>query len=397
MDKTYAKPWFCFLLGFIIPYAFTWLSFVEVVRNFAPATHFIVSISIISFLTGLLVFSTATKSYRKVVFPASQIAIKNQALFVFLIAWFALAVAAVVFEFIQIGGIPLFMGNLERLRFDLAYNGYVHLVAISLGLVSACMFYLARYETSTRRVALLALAVFGILFLALTGNRSDSGIFIAFALVGSAFVSNLIIKFKYVAGAVVGIVLFSGLKFYREISYGTNYIGMIMGQIVGEVTTWKVMLYPTYMTMTYNFSIFDRLVKARVDGITGGDYTFYSVLSLLPNRPASFGEFKNAALGIKFYAELTSTYISNFYVDFGIWGVVIGSFIMSQIIAAAYLLAYRDRRFVLAYALIYTHFLLLFYVFIYIYLAAILYVAMLFFVCYYFLGHKRSIGGSSGN
>lgn len=281
--------------------------------------------------------------------------------------------------------------DVESLRFNMQVNGYVHLVSISLGIVSSLLLVTASFFVGLRKGFIVLFGVFGFFLLSLTGNRSDFMFSIAVLLVFFLFRRERAISLKWVFGGVCFLLAFVFLKFYRELSFGVDYLGMIDEQLVGEPSVVKYVFYPLYLTITYGFVVFDWMVNAGLEGLEGGRYTFYAFYSLMPGEQMDFGTYKNQALGIDFYAELTSTVISNFYVDFGAVGVFIGSFVLAFCLGGVYRKTKRDRRFVLVYALLYLHTLIFFYVYIYVYFISFVHLAAYFIYCSFFLKSRSSV------
>lgn len=124
------------------------------------------------------------------------------------------------------------------------------------------------------------------------------------------------------------------------------------------------------MTLTYSFEMLNKIVNNDLGGTTGGFYTFYAFHSLKPGHQESFGEFKNRVLGLDFYAELTSTYLSNFYVDFGNTGVSIASLIYGAILQTLWLMFRNNKRYIIIYTINAATLLFCFYAFYYVYFFA---------------------------
>lgn len=274
-------------------------------------------------------------------------------------------------------------------------NGYVHLISISLGIVSSLLLVTASFFVGLRKGFIVLAGLFGFFLLSLTGNRSDFMFSIAVLFVFFLFRRERIISVKWIFGGVCFLLAFVFLKFYRELSFGVDYLGMIDEQLVGEPSVLKYVFYPLYLTITYGFMVFDWLVNAGLEGLEGGRYTFYAFYSLMPGAQMDFGTYKNQALGIDFYAELTSTVISNFYVDFGAIGVFIGSFVLALCLGVVYRKTKRDRRFVLVYALLYLHTLIFFYVYIYVYFISFVHLAAYFIYCSFFFRSRSSVAVES--
>lgn len=385
MNRFYATPLFCYIVGFIFPYLLTNIKLVIFVGNYVDETHELIKFSILAHILGLAFGFVFFRFKRKdTTFEL------NSGVFIKVIyAWYILGIACLCLEFYQIGGIPIFMGNLENLRFELQVNGYVHLIAVTTGLTSVMLIFLSSYNIKRKSAFVQILfGIFGLLLLSLTGNRSDSGLFLVLLLVVFMFRSNIFPRIVHVLWGGILLAGFTALKFYREITSGVDYVGLIRGQMYSEPSNFDILVYPVYMTLTYNFTILDRLVKANAEALTNGFFTFHGFISLLPGSQISFGEFKNQILNEWFYAELTSTYISNFYIDFGYFGTIICCFLMAVFISLVYRLARSDERFILLYGLVYVFSLLFFYVFFYIYFSAYVYLFMALF-CANFLLIKK--------
>lgn len=365
MGRFYSTPLFCYLLGFVGPYLLTFVPFVTVVGHYSAATHTLILLSISGFVLGVLAAQRWTRARN--IWPAdplsSAVALPNGTANI-LYAWYAVAVACLVLEFVAIGGIPLFIDDIEIVRLNLKINGLTRLLAVSLGLVSVLMLYASggfKMERSTQ-LTCRNLGFFGLFLLLLTGNRSEGGIFLAGYLVTLMLKDRTVFRSKYVLWITTLLVLFTALNIYRQTQHDPRYSLYAMQNMLFVPNKLQMALYPLYATVTYNFTILDKIVAATNGrSITHGIYTFFGLLSIFPTKPIQFGEFKNNLLGISFYAELTSTYLSNFYVDFGTWGAVTGSFLHGVFIQKIYTLAKFDRRFVLLYGTIYSNYLLFFY------------------------------------
>ncbi|MEE4465378.1 hypothetical protein V2S84_25200, partial [Azotobacter chroococcum] len=191
-------------------------------------------------------------------------------LYIFLFAWFALGVLCLFYEFYSMGAIPLFSGDVEELRFKLQVSGAVHLVAISLGIVSTLFLVSASFLVGWRKLVFIFFGLMGFGFLALTGNRSDSMLCMVVTFLYFLFSRKSVFGIKFFVIAFLMLSGFVLVKFYREVSYGVDYLEMIEEQLTGESSFLKFLLYPLYMTLTYGYMILDRLVNAGVEAVEGG-------------------------------------------------------------------------------------------------------------------------------
>lgn len=379
MSSFYSKPYFCYLVGFLFPFMLTFVPFVWPVGNYGERTYSIIGMAIISFFCGLAVsipFSFGSSNAQE-----GRYIYRNGATII-LILWYIVGMVCLVSEFYAIGGIPMFLGNIEVARFSLQINGYIHLLAISTGFISIIFLHFSRDARKHRRLFVF-LGTLGLSVLALTGNRSDVGIPFLMYFVSGVFSRDKKIGIGHVLVFAVFIFLFTAVNYYRSVLYDSGYVEMIKGQLQSTEIGAISFLYPLYMTLTYNFSVLDWLVKAGAEGVSGGIYTFYGVIALLPSKPINYGEFKNNILGNEFYSELTSTYISNLYIDYGVVGVCVGSFFLAAFLKYIYVKAKADRRYVFLYAVVFTQYVLFFYVYIYIYTYHLLIVAAAYLACRY--------------
>jgi oligosaccharide repeat unit polymerase len=384
VDKFYSTPLFCYIVGFIFPYSLTFLPFVGVVGNYSVATHVLILSSIAAYLAGLIVGALLPMKAAALEENTSSVVIMNprsEALTHLLLKlWYVVAFLCLSFEYYEIGGVPLLMKGAEIVRFNLKVNGYTHLLAISLGLVSAMMYHFSAYVADARQARRYKiLAACGFLYLLFSGGRSDAGIYIVLLFFATIFRSG-IKKVHFLWGGLF-LIFFVGVNMFRSAGVNPLYAYDALTSMRVQPNFFFLLVFPFYMTLTYNFTMLDKLVNIGASAISGGTYTFSAFLSLFPDTPIDYGTFKNHLLGINFYSELTSTYLSNFYLDFGLVGAVVGSFLMAVAIQYVYRKAKQERKYVFLYAIMFTHYVILFYVFIYIYFASILSVALCYFFC----------------
>lgn len=377
-----------YFIGFVLPWVLLKFNFVDSISDLSRETDMIILISIISYYFGLIVsqrFSTKPRVKNEttsVFIPNEKLAANT------LIAWTSVGIACLLYEFYSIGMIPLFSGSdWERVRFELQVNGYVHLIAISTGMAALMAAVLYTYSNDSKQRRIYGfVAVIGIISLVLTGNRSDFLIPVVIFAVFYVRKNKLKVKVKNLLITTLFIIAFGLIKITREELSGSNYIEMMRGQITDTDPSFlKILLYPIYMTFAYSYQVFDWLVMSNAAGSSSGEYTFYSIYSLLASNKISFGDFKNSLLGIDFYGELTSTYISNFYLDFGTIGCAIGSMLTGYIVNSAYQNANNDLRYDIMYSLIYVYLVISFYSFMYYYFYCVLQVLITVIVARFIL------------
>jgi oligosaccharide repeat unit polymerase len=298
-------------------------------------------------------------------------------------------------EFVSVGGLPVFMENTEIARFNLQVNGYVHLLGINVGVVGSLFIFLSFYRNNKVIVSFDRYFISGvicILAVFLTGNRLD--IFMPLVILIALCISFgwLKLSFKLVFYFAVLLISLGLIKHFREIAQGgSEYVSMVAGQIDYDISPFLLMLYPLYMTFAYNFVVLDRLVSLGPIVHTGGLYTIYPFYSLLPGQQLSFGEYSNWLIGVKYYSVLTSTYLSNLYVDFGRIGALIGSVCLGALFTFIYLSSKRSIAYTIVYAVMLPRLMLSFYVFPFEQFSSIFHV--IFAVMFYMVFQ----GGARGN
>jgi oligosaccharide repeat unit polymerase len=386
------RPWVGYFFGFVLPWILLEFNFVDAIIEISNTTNIIIALSIGSYYCGHFVSAQYHQTVGRV---RSTIHVNNDGrLIKVLIAWLLLGLTCLALEFFTVGAIPLFAGtDWERIRFDLKINGYVHLLAISTGMV-AVLAGVARVYSSdpVAHRQYLYIAIVGFFAVVLTGNRSDFLTPLVVLLVFYMMEKSINLTPILLVKIIIFVVLFSLIKIVREEYSGSEYIDMMAGQISGnDLSYFKIIVYPIYMTFAYSYQILDRLVLAGASGASSGEYTFYAFYSLLPVDKTTFGDFKNAILGIDFYGELTSTYISNFYLDFGLFGCVVGSFVMGYVIEIIYLRSRSDHKYVIVYAFVFVYLLISFYCFMYYYFYCVLQLAIATLFAKYFLRSNKSL------
>lgn len=384
------SPAIVYLLGFVMPFLLVFVGFSKHVPYPSVDTIKVIICGIVGFYLGLILVSLFFNYYIKnsiINRVSDKIIIVNEGLlFKLLLLLWLIGIAMLWFEFYQLGSLPLLSDNVEELRFKLQFNGYTHLLAISSGFTSFIFFalYLISDDNFFKR-SYLILILIAIASLVMTANRIDFMyplfLMILFYVIyaGKALTKKV---FLYLA---VGLVVFVALNIFRSSGYSDDYISNnYSGLGFGFEPSWlNLALYPFYMTLTYSFEMLNKLVNTGVEGVTNGLYTFYAFVSLEPGYQESFGEFKNRMLNIDFYAELTSTYLSNFYVDFGIVGVFFCSLIYAFFVQIAWSALKVSKVYVLIYIVIIAPIFLLFYVFYYIYFYAFFQVGIILFVTFF--------------
>lgn len=388
INKYIFSPAIIYLIGFVFPLLLVFIGFSNHVNYPSIATMKVIIYGVAGFYLGLFLASVFFNFYinRRKINVTSEykvVIVKEKVLFKLLIFLWCLGITMLWFEFYQLGSLPLLSSNVEELRFQLQYNGYTHLLAISSGFIAFVFFALVFISEDKRlKVVYLALICITILSLLLTANRMDFMYPLFLMVIFYIVYTGNILSKRMVALVVIGVVVFIALNIFRSSGYSDDYINdNYSGLGVGfEPNSLNLFLYPFYMTLTYSFEMLNKLVNANIEGVTKGMYTFYAFISLEPGHHESFGEFKNRMLNIDFYAELTSTYLSNFYVDFGGKGVFVCSLIYAMIIQLVWNFFNINKAYILLYVVVIAPLFFLFYAFYYVYFYAFFQIGVILFV-----------------
>ncbi len=397
------SPASLFTIGFILPFSLVFIGFSKEVPTPSAETIITIFIGIISFVSGILSINFLLPRFikeqknkntgiKRPIFIAHE-----KLLFLSLVVIWLVCISMLWLEFAHLGALPLLSPDVETLRFQLQINGATHLLAIASGFIAFLFFVLFSYtNNNTYKKISLSIIVITILSLSLTANRVDfmyPGLLMLFF---SMLNSGKIFTKKHVVIILAFVMIFVSINIYRSSQHNKNFQAEIASGIGEKYQTVQpaqntqatqtaqpeqnmptriknkiyVTIYPLYMTLTYSFEMLNKVVNNDLGGTTGGLYTFYAFHSLKPGHQESFGEFKNRALGINFYAELTSTYLSNFYVDFGNIGVLIASLIYGAILQALWLMLRNNKKYIIIYTVNAATLIFCFYAFYYVYFYA---------------------------
>ncbi len=356
-------PSIIYLLGFVVPAAIAMFGQSGDRETLSDETRSLIWVAIAGFYGGLVL-----NSLLKAVAPGARAQIEGRNVlvlaserraFLAIASLFFLCGAALTAEFVHAGGIPALSPNVDAIRQRLQINGYVHLTAMSLGTVALVAGAFSMSVNGRARARFAGVSILGFFGMMLTANRSD--LFVPlFALI---IFGLLIRRIKLSVGTIVGVfsllVVFVAIKLIRDAQVSPLSVG---GEALSQAELSSLISIASrefYDLLALNFHILDLLVSAQVGGDGGGLYVFNAVLSPLGlGASVAFGDYKNQVLGltyshlgIDYEIELTSTYVSNLYVDYGFHGVWLGSTLLGLAFGAAHSLASSDSRFCLLYAL----------------------------------------------
>lgn len=372
------SPSIVYFFGFVVPFLLVFLGFSIEVNMPSEETLEVLVVGMMSFYLGIfliymMVFIFSNNFYVKIDFSQEVKLYQEKRAFQFLAFLYVISLLALWYEFYVLGSLPLLSSNVEELRFMLQVNGYIHLLAISNGFISFLFFcyYLVSSDSKMRFYSLFLIS-FSIFSLLMTANRLDF-MYPLFLMVVAYLLYKKTISLRVLSFIISMVLLFVIVNMYRSSMHSDQFLddniyGMGEGYPVNQLT---LSLYPFYMTLTYSFEMLGKLVDNNIESITNGYYTFFALHSLLPGKEESFGEFKNRVLEINFYAELTSTYLSNFYVDFGLFGVAILSMMYGSFVQAVWCFYRKNSHYFIVYAVVVAPLFFAFYAFYYMYFYAL--------------------------
>lgn len=395
------SPSFLYLAGFVLPFLLVFVGFSKEVPVPNEKTLEVVFSGIASFYLGIFLvyilfraFNSAFPLYPGKIGHEEVVIQRERSLFIFLFGLWLVGILMLWYEFSHLGALPLLSSSPETLRFQLQVSGYIHLLAISSGFVVFVFFALSQISKSVIYKKIYLLIIFiTLISLLMTANRMDFLYPVFLMVLFYIFYNGVIFSKKLIFLLLSLLVVFVVVNIIRSCGYDENYIQNIyfgLGENF-DPNALNIAIYPLYMTLTYGFEMLNKLVEDGVSGVTDGLYTFYAFYSLLPGHQEDFGEFKNNILNIDFYAELTSTYLSNFYVDYGIKAVWGFSAIYGAVVQVIWELTKKSKKMILLYVVIAGPILFLFYAFYYVYFYAFFQLAIVSVVIMYI--RKRKIMG----
>lgn len=247
---------------------------------------------------------------------------------------FLLCLAALSFEYYQLGTIPLFSPEIELLRFEVMQNGYIHTFAVSFKTVlMVSLVYLMADPgmPRRRRWQLHAIITSSCLALITLGSRGQILIPLAVTVIAYHYLRRSFSLKRIMLLGFCGFSLVSLMAFFRfYLLFGDSYIQSL--EDVG-FPRWSALAAPGYLSFSYNFEVFRKLVDTipTLADFQLGRFVFYPVYTLLPGPQESLGEFQNYLWNVDFRGELTATFLGTLYADFGVVGIMLGSMIIGGV------------------------------------------------------------------
>jgi oligosaccharide repeat unit polymerase len=260
-----------------------------------------------------------------------------------IVAAFALLIGTTVLahEYHLMGGIPLLSDNPDEMRtrlfplagqfdpqFDKLYIKLLHpfVEFIKYGVFLAIIVLSQRRAKSRMTVFLsVTIVVLGTLVI---GAQAARSFFVTIALTGVVLYHYLRRRISLVKFGAAFLVLFVFLGFFGSIRMKMSNTGQTYqrarnasGFPEGEI--WDGAAFG-YMTLTLSFETFSRLTEDLGSmGRPSAGYLFYSFHRLIPR--ANIQELANESYSID---SMTSTFLGEFYADYGYWGALLGPLVL---------------------------------------------------------------------
>jgi len=251
---------------------------------------------------------------------------------------FIISIVTIICEFNYAGAIPLFAGAfgiyVDSARAAMAINSYVHRIALSLVNVFtlSCFYIMLRNKDRASKNVLpffTAMASLGLILL--TASRLFLGTMIVPMVIGYNYLVKRIHKRTLV---ILAVAIF--LLLVVSVAVVRNILPFDYLQEIGfsPNVAW---LAPGYLSISMNFWVFDRVLEEM-----GSSFPFgFGWNSLYPLR-VLFGSkdrgMEGLTAGLVPGAEwVTGTYLNEFYMDFGLIGVVLFPFLIGLISSLIYM------------------------------------------------------------
>jgi len=272
--------------------------------------------------------------------------------FLVMIVWMTAAVLCMVYEFkYKLGGAPLLSRSWELVRLY-SPEGYlarlIHLLGYSFmlqAIVLQVYLYSRRRLFTPGNLPFMAMLLAALGCAALWGSRHTLFIPIAAGVVAFHYLHRRLKISHLILLGVAAAVFIGAVGFVRKLTYfeqrDIEYEEVL--QNIGYSARFPV-ADQLHNTVAMNFETFRQLTETfpRFQPYQYGRQTFFAFYSLLPGKQETLGELQNRIWNTGFYGNLTSTYMGVPYVDFGIMGVVVYTFILAVFIRLLY---FRSRHY----------------------------------------------------
>lgn len=259
---------------------------------------------------------------------------------------FIVAVLAMLWEWINAGGIPILQSDQETFRFTVRYNSFTHILAISNKVVVAIIggFLVNKGKINIKKdFWLIVMMIISELMMIGTAMRGE--MIFGPAVVFIVFGIKKKIPKKYYVIAFISAIIVIGLVPYIRMSklYGVAYL-----KDLKKISVYKniAIFTPLIQTFTSNFSILakDILIFPKIESFGFGDY---SILPALPfvDLGKDLMNLQNSMFNKGFYGGLTATFLATWYADFGYIGMVLETIVMAIWINFVYKKYMINRQF----------------------------------------------------
>lgn len=297
-----------------------------------------VGLALLSYLMGTFTVLVLKKRWSvgsylrdKLVYQWNEQRIKRVSLALLLVSTVFL-----VYEYKTGGGIPLLSPQIELVRFDVIVGGYIDTLAMSSRIVVMILgiHLLAKSKIRVgKNLVSSALIVLSLVLMASTARRGTVVFPLVVVFVGYHYLRKNLDVRKIVLLGLAGFLAITLFSHYRY----TRTFG-----VAPLENAWRpkkfVWLTLGYMTVSDNFRTLRLLTETIPEKIPFqmGRFTTYGIYSVFPGHQENLGEFQNRIWGLDRYSGSVSTYLGPFYVDWGLVGVITGSFLIGVLVMFLY-------------------------------------------------------------
>jgi oligosaccharide repeat unit polymerase len=236
-----------------------------------------------------------------------------------------------LFEFLNFytryGNIPLFLNELETARFDFAYNGYVHMIALSSStiltillcdLIAFSKSYGAKYRT-----LIITISLISAFLVIIQGNRGELlkimiPVLIFFTLARKTILNNSRIMIVFFITTIFALGFF---KYYRDLNFFGDSLNRTIDNnwVLGcsESLPINCSLFFSYLSLSMNYSMLNTYISLVQEHTFGYFTLIHPFYSLLPGDQYSLIDYQQNKLGMDFHGFLTPTVYGVLYIDYG--------------------------------------------------------------------------------
>lgn len=244
------------------------------------------------------------------------------------VALLVVSTVCLLYEYKVGGDIPLLSSQIELVRFDVITSGYIDTLALSARIVVMVLsiHLLAKPRVRlTGNLSTLALIALSLVLMASTARRGVVVFPLVVVFVGIHYLRKNLNLSKLAILGLAGFLAIASFSHYRYVR--TFGVAPLERAWRPEKHVWLTL---GYMTISDNFSTLHLLTETIPERVPFqvGRFTTYGIYSLFPGHQENLGEFQNRIWGLERYSGSVSTYLGPFYVDWGLVGVIAGSFLI---------------------------------------------------------------------